>query len=370
MRSWMLAAAALLLGALLGVSVSGTLLHGEVAPAPAIPKEMTSYRDVVRRVLPAVVSVEAKVKPVKGKPQPRKTGFGGAIRLLPDKEDDSLGSGSGFLIDPKGIIVTAYHVVEDADVLEITLNDGRKFTSKDFVSDPKTDLAIVRIEAKGDLPYLQLGDSNDMEIGDRVLAVGAPFGLTGSVTAGIISAKQRSLHVNTVEDFLQTDAAINPGNSGGPLVNLEGKVIGMNSAIKSRNGGFQGVGLAISSNLIADIAKQLLKDGMVHRGYLGAKVKDVDTLEMATRLGLKQAQGVQITRILDNGPAARAELAKGDVIVKLAGKEVKDTADLTTIIAGLPLGKTVAVTIMRDGKTRTVDLVLEEQPRDSGSTGK
>ncbi len=209
-----------------------------------------------------------------------------------------------------------------------------------------------------------------MEIGDRVLAVGAPFGLTGSVTAGIISAKQRSLHVNTVEDFLQTDAAINPGNSGGPLVNLEGKVIGINSAIKSHNGGFQGVGLAISSNLIADITKQLLKDGVVHRGYLGAKVKDVDTLEMATRLGLKQTQGVQITRIFDNGPAARAELAKGDVILKLAGKEVNDTAELQSIVAGLPLGKTVAVTFVRDGKARTVDLVLEEQPRENGAAGK
>jgi serine protease Do len=369
MRSWLLPAAALLLGGLIGTSVTGTLLHGEPSPAPAIPKEMTSYRDVVKKVLPAVVSIEAKVKPVKVKP-PRKTASGEPAQRAPEKDDDSLGFGSGFIVDPKGVILTNFHVVEDADALEVTLQDGRKFTSKDFVSDPKTDLAVVRIQAPGDLPFLPLGNSNDMEIGDRVLAVGAPFGLTGTVTAGIVSGKKRSLHVNTVEDFLQTDAAINPGNSGGPLVNLEGMVIGITSAIKSHNGGFQGVGLAISSNLVADIYKQLLKDGVVHRGYLGVKVKDVDTEEAALRLGLKKAEGVQITRILDDGPAARAELTKGDVIVKLAGKAVKDTNDLQSIVAGLPLGKPVTVTIVREGKTRTVDLVIEEPPRDTTPAGK
>src|SRR6202022_5063759 len=159
--------------------------------------------------------------------------------------------------------------------LEIQLMDGRKFQSKDIHGDRKTDLAIVRIDVKGDLPYLQLGDSDGMEIGDRVLAVGAPFGLTGSVTAGIVSAKGRNLRMNMYEDFLQTDAAINPGNSGGPLVNLEGTVIGINSVIKSRTGGFQGVGLAISSHLAQNLMQQLLKDGTVHRGYLGVQIKDV-----------------------------------------------------------------------------------------------
>jgi serine protease Do len=370
MRSWYFTAAALLIGGVMGTSVSTTFLQGQAAAPPAIPKEMTSYREVVKKVLPAVVSVEAKVKPSKTKPPARKTAFADDFRRATDKDDDSLGFGSGFIIDAKGVILTNFHVVEDADVLELTLNDGRKFTSKDFVSDPKTDLAIIRIQAKADLPALQLGDSNEMEIGDRVLAVGAPFGLSGSVTAGIVSGKKRSLHVNTFEDFLQTDAAINPGNSGGPLVNLEGKVIGITSAIKSHNGGFQGVGLAISSNLVADIVKQLLKDGVVHRGYLGVKVKDVDTEEMALRLGLKQARGVQITRVFDDGPAARAEIAKGDVIVSLAGKAIKDTSELQNVVAGLPLGKPVAVTIVRDGKSRTVDVVIEEQPKDTGATAK
>src|SRR5262249_5833848 len=148
-----------------------------------------------------------------------------------------------------GVIVTNYHVVEGSDRVEVTLNDGRKFVTKDIKADPKTDLAVVRIESKDPLPFLELGDSDAMEMGDRVLAFGAPFGLTGSVTSGIVSAKSRALRINQYEDFLQTDAAINPGNSGGPLVNLEGKVIGINSAIKSRSGGFQGVGLAIASNM-------------------------------------------------------------------------------------------------------------------------
>jgi serine protease Do len=370
MRSLPIVAAALVMGGLIGISLSANVLKGQASPVTSVAREVTSYRDVVKKVLPAVVSIEAKAKPSKTKPPTRKTTFADDLRRAADKDDDSLGFGSGFILDAKGVIVTNFHVVEEAESLEITLNDGRKFTSKDFVSDPKTDLAIVRIQPKADLPVLQLGDSNEMEIGDRVLAVGAPFGLSGSVTAGIVSGKKRSLHVNSVEDFLQTDAAINPGNSGGPLVNMDGKVIGITSAIKSRNGGFQGVGLAISSNLVADIVKQLQKDGVVHRGYLGVKVKDVDTEEMALRLGLKQPRGVQITRIFDDSPAARAEMTKGDVIVSLGGKVIKDTAELQSVVAGLPLGKPVVVTIVRDGKSRTVDVVIEEQPPESGSTGK
>jgi serine protease Do len=370
MRSLLMPVATLLVGTLFGALLTGSFLQGGPSAAPAIPKEMTSYRDIVKKILPAVVSIEAKAKPSKVKPPVRKSAFADDFHRAADKDDDSLGFGCGCIIDPKGVIVTNYHVVEDADLLEVTLSDGRKFATKDFVSDPKTDLAVVRIQAKADLPSLQLGDSNEMEIGDRVLAAGAPFGLSGSVSAGIVSGKKRSLHVNTVEDFLQTDAAINPGNSGGPLVNLEGKVIGITSAIKSRNGGFEGVGLAISSNLVADIVNQLLKDGVVRRGYLGVKVKDVDTEEMAQRLGLKKPRGVQVTRVFEDGPAARAEIAKGDVIVDLACKSIKDTAELQSVVAGLPLGKPAAVTIVRDGKTRTIEVVVGLEPRETAPSGK
>ncbi len=370
MRSWLISLVALFLGGLIGTSISGTILHGQPAAAVPVPRELTSYRDIVKKVLPAVVSIEAKAKPAKAKPQPARPGLANPLQRTPERDEDSLGFGSGFIVDPKGVVLTNYHVVEDAESLEVTLTDGRKFTSRDFISDTKTDLAIIRLQPKEQLPALQLGDSNQMEIGDRVLAIGAPFGLTGSVTAGIISAKKRSLHVNTVEDFLQTDAAINPGNSGGPLVNLEGQVIGISAAIKSDTGGFQGVGLAIASNLVADISKQLLKDGTVHRGHLGVKVKDITTDEMARSLGLKRTQGVQITRVYEDGPAARAEIVKGDVIVTLAGKTVKNTDELQSIVAGLPLGKSVSVTIVRDGKSRNVDLVIEEPRPETNNTGK
>src|SRR2546421_16231 len=175
-------------------------------------------------------------------------------------------------------LTSYHHVVDGADQVEVQLKDGRKFQSKEIHGDRKTDLAIVRIDPKTPLPFLELGDSDAMEIGDRVLAVGAPFGLTGTVTSGIISAKGRNgLNMNMYEDFVQTDAAINPGNSGGPLVNLEGKVVGINSAIKSRSGGFQGIGLAVSSNLAKNAIQALRTDGFVKRGYLGAHIRELDS---------------------------------------------------------------------------------------------
>jgi serine protease Do len=308
---------------------------------------------VVKKVLPAVVSIEARAK----------------ARRARGEGDDSaaIGFGSGFLIDPTGIILTNNHVVDGADRLEVTLMDGRKFISRDIKTDAKTDLAIVRIAPKKDLPYLELGDSDAMEIGDRVLAVGAPYGLTGSVTAGIISAKNRNLRVNMYEDFLQTDAAINPGNSGGPLVNLEGKVIGINSAIKSRSGGFQGIGLAIASNMVRKVKDQLLKEGVVRRGYLGVQVKDVDNEELATKLGLKETAGVVIETIFDDTPSARAGLKKGDVILKLGGKAIKNSRSLQSAVSDLPLGKPVTVEIFRDGDAQTKDVTIEEQPQDYGT---
>jgi serine protease Do len=206
-----------------------------------------------------------------------------------------------------------------------------------------------------------------MEIGDRVLAVGAPFGLTGSVTAGIVSAKGRNLRMNMYEDFLQTDAAINPGNSGGPLVNLEGKVIGINSAIKSRTGGFQGVGMAISSNLARNVMQQLLKDGAVHRGYLGVQIKDLADRELATRLGVDADGGVLVTQVLDKGPAANAGVVDGDVITRLAGKPIHDSRELMNTVAGLALGKPVDLTVVREAKPKSLSVTIEEQPANYGT---
>ena len=367
MKQWRLALVALLVGAmvtgsaLLSFSLPGHAANGPIATT--IPKEMTSYRDIVKKVLPAVVSIESRAKTT---PKGRQPSRPGDSMAEPRDESPDLGFGSGFLVDPKGVILTNFHVVEGADQVIVELKDGRKFTSKDFRSDPKTDLAIIRIEDAQPFPFLELGDSAAMEIGDRVLAVGAPFGLTGSVTAGIVSAKGRNLNLNVYDDFLQTDAAINPGNSGGPLVNLEGKVIGITSAIKSRNGGFQGVGLAIPSDMAGNIMRQLLKDGVVHRGYLGVQIKDLTDKEIASRLGV-DGQGILVTQVFDKGPAQKAGVQEGDVITELAGKAIRDTHELQNVVAVLPLGKPAALTVVREAKPKNLSVTIEEQPAKYGN---
>jgi serine protease Do len=344
---------------------------------------MTSYRDVVKKVLPAVVSIESRVK-AKVRPAKRRAPlddsqvpeeFRRFFKEMPQFDEDEGGSGgptavgfgSGFIVDPKGVILTNNHVVDGADQVEVQLRDGRKFLSTDVKTDPKTDLAIVRINAKDALPFLEMGDSEAMEVGDRVLAVGAPFGLTGSVTSGIVSAKGRSIKVNMYEDFIQTDAAINPGNSGGPLVNLAGQVIGINSAIKSRTGGFQGIGLAVASNLAKNVMSQLAKDGSVHRGYLGVEIQNVENAELARRLGMTDTQGVVVASTFENTPATKAGIKEGDVIVSVHGKAVKDGRELQTVVAGLPLNQPVDVTVLRDGKPKTLQVTIEEQPKAYGT---
>lgn len=387
--------AAVLAGSIFG----GSYITGQVKPPPAIPSEMTSYRGVVQNVLPAVVSIERRFKPVvhsnssKSRQQPEEMRRFFKEFSAPGFWDERLpeevrkffenmpnqpfhtpetprqhGFGSGFIIDPQGVIVTNQHVVAGADEVQIELRDGRKFVSHNIKSDPKTDLAVIRVETKEPLPYLTFGDSAAMEIGDRVLAVGAPFGLTGTVTHGIISAKGRNLHLNMYEDFLQTDAAINPGNSGGPLVNLRGEVIGVNSAIKSHSGGWQGIGLAIPSNMAREVTGQLLKDGTVHRGYLGVQIKDLSP-EVAARLGLDKQKGVLVARVFPASPAAKAGLKDGDVLTTLAGKPVESGHDLQSVVAGLPLNKPVTVAVLRDGERKELSVTVAEQPSDFGVAG-
>ena len=309
---WTVAAACLGFGLALGAFLAGSRSEGQ--NGPPLPRELSSYRDVVKRVLPAVVSIDAKAKPRKTSPRTRPENFD---RYPPEfqrqweeqerkrqkeDEDGELGFGSGWVWDANGVIVTNYHVVEGAETVEVILTDGRKFTSRDFRSDAKTDLTIIRVTTDRPLPALEFGDSDAMEMGDRVLAFGAPFGLAGTVTAGIVSAKGRNLRLNKYEDFIQTDAAINPGNSGGPLVNLEGKVIGITSAIKSRSGGFSGVGLAISGNLAKTILPRLVKDGSIKRGYIGVKIDELAP-DVAAKYGLKNV-GVVTTKVFPNSPAA------------------------------------------------------------------
>jgi serine protease Do len=392
MKRWSLALVCVAAVALSGTYFVGSRLLSQQPPPAVMLKELYSYRDIVKRVLPAVVSIEAEAK-VKPKNKLKAPGnkrmprfddpripeefrkffedFGGPSGPFDQMPDESprLGFGSGFLIDAKGVILTNWHVVDGADHVTVHLKDGRKFTSRDIKGDRKTDLAIVRIDPKdqGPLPFLDLGDSEAMEIGDRVLAVGAPFGLTGTVTQGIVSAKGRNgLQMNMYEDFIQTDAAINPGNSGGPLINLEGKVIGINSAIKSRSGGFQGIGLAVASNLARTIVQSLQKEGVVHRGYLGVQITDLAP-EVATRLGLTKDSGVVVGDVFDGSPAANGGLQAGDVITSIGSHPVKDGRQLQTIVAGLPLRKPVDVTVLRDGKSRVLSITIEEQPNEFGT---
>lgn len=391
MSRWSVTVACLLVGGAVGGFVAERALQmSSAAPAPVavpIPKELTSYREIVKNVLPAVVSIEARVKPkVRPMNQPRRNSqlddprvpeefrryfeqfqgqaapFGGAE----PEETPSAGFGSGFVVDPKGLIMTNFHVVNGADSVEIRMLDGRKFTSNDFKLDRKTDLAIIKVDTKNPLPYLELGDSDTAEIGDRVLAIGAPFGLTGTVTHGIISAKGRNgLHMNMYEDFLQTDAAINPGNSGGPLISLDGKVVGINAAIKSRSGGFQGIGLAVSANLAKNVMKQLEENGSVKRGYLGVQIKPLDP-EVATKLGVEGGKGVVVGQVFDGSPAAKGGLKAGDVITSVNGKAIKDGRDLQLMVAGLPVNKAADVKIVRDAKAQSVKITIEPQPDEFG----
>jgi serine protease Do len=333
------------------LNVATHVVRAEANAPLAVAKEPASYRDVVKSVVPAVVSIESRANIHRG----------GRDRNV------ELGLGSGVIVDPKGVILTNYHVIDGADFVDVHLTDGRVFSSKDIVGDKKTDLAIVGIKADKALPFLALGDSDKMEVGDQVLAVGAPFGLANSVTHGIISAKSRNLKINMYEDFLQTDAAINPGNSGGPLISLDGKVIGINSAIQSRSGGFQGVGLAVSSNLTRTIMDQLLKDGAVHRGYLGVQIRDVDA-EVAGKLKVKEHAGVLITKVFTDSPGAKGGLKVGDIVTTVGDKAVHDGSELQKAVLAMPVGKPAEVSLIRDGEVKATKIVVEEQPAEYGYT--
>jgi serine protease Do len=251
--------------------------------------------------------------------------------------------------------------VRGADEVEVSFPDGRKFVSRDIKRDAKTDLAVVRIETTEPLPYLQFGNSDEMEVGDRVLAIGAPLGMKSTVTSGIVSAKGRDIQMNMYEDFIQTDAAINPGNSGGPLVNLAGEVIGVNSAIKSGTGGFQGIGLAISAKLARNVMDQLRTTGAVCRGYLGVQVQPLDA-EVAARLGVSDRSGVVIGKVGPGTPAAKAGLKDGDILTHIGGQAIKSPRQLQQVVAALPIGQSVEIKVARDGSPATLSMTVEKQP--------
>ena len=345
-----LAVACLGLGLFAGLATSQKLDGQPPGPVPGLPvnpplpRDWQSFSPVVKRVLPAVVSIEGK-----GKPGAR------------PKLDDDPGFGCGFIVDPTGVVVTNNHVVRDITVAEVTLQDGRKFTSKDIRRDPKADLAVIKLDAREALPFLEFGDSDAMEVGDRVLAVGAPFGLTGSVTGGIVSGKSRNVNLNLYEDFLQTDAAVNPGNSGGPLVNMEGKVVGLTAAIKTRSGGFQGVGLAVSSKLAKTVSDQLVKNGAVRRPYIGVGVKELDEAT-AARLNVKPNAGVLVTEVLPKSPGEKGNIGVGDLIVTVNGAAVATPREMQKATLALPVGRDAELVVMRRGQLFLAKVAVEDQP--------
>ena len=272
--------------------------------------------------------------------------------------------GSGSIIDRSGIILTNNHVVKDAEEVVVRLHDGREFTAIDVKGDPRTDVAIVRIEGAGKLQPLQLGDSDATQVGDWVLAFGSPFGLDLSVTAGIISAKGRGPGITEREDFLQTDAAINPGNSGGPLIDMSGRVIGMNTAIATSTRSSAGVGFAVPVNMVRWVSRQLIEEGRVKRAWLGVGVQPIDA-QVARQFDIQIGAGAIIGGVMPNSPAAKAGLSPKDIIQSFDGKTINGPRKLQSIVERVEVGKTYPVKIRRDGKQQTVKVTVAEMPATS-----
>jgi len=351
---------------------------GAVTPAPARTDAVVSaaelsqsFREAAKSVLPAVVAIQQTIL---AKPEAASVDEEADDRTSPssDLTDDPLlrefldqmrrpsrkvrtGLGSGVIIDRSGLILTNNHVVSGGGKTVVQLHDGRKFDVTEIHGDPASDLAIIKIRGAGDLRTARLGNSDDLGIGDWVLAVGSPFGLSASVTAGIISAKGRGLGIMDQEEFLQTDAAINPGNSGGPLVNLRGEVVGINTAISTTSGGYQGVGFAIPVNLAKGVSRQLTDHGVVRRGYLGVSLQEL-TPALAEQFGLDEARGVVIAQVHPNSPAKNAGLKRGDVIFGFADRTISSPQQLQSAVAGSPVGSRHELQIVRQGKKQSLEV--------------
>ncbi|HTT38519.1 MAG TPA: DegQ family serine endoprotease [Burkholderiales bacterium] len=386
-RGRRIVASAAALGLLVTVATSDPLL-AQNPSSGAIPRSVTApaeqlgkaFAAVAAHVKPAVVSVysEKMVSPQQPEfpfpfgeepfgrqaPQPKSPGPRGE-RKVPQR-----GMGSGMILDKQGHILTNYHVVGEVDEIKVQLADRRSFEARIIGADPKTDVAVIQITGKlpDDLPTVELGDSDALEDGNVVMAVGAPFGLTQTVTTGIISAKGRSdVGIAAYEDFLQTDAPINPGNSGGPLVNMRGEVIGMNSAIATGggpfggSGQFAGVGFAIPSNMIKSMLPTLVKGGQIIRGMLGIIIQDL-TKELAEQFRLPNTEGALVSQVNKDSPAAKADVKVGDVVVRFDGKKVRDTRQLRNLVAATAPGTSVKLDVIRDGKEQTLTATIGKMP--------
>lgn len=335
-----------------------------------------SFAELAERLLPSVVNIsttQVQKKSEKGGPQvPRfpegspfqdffKEFFDRQQRDTPQRRATSLGS--GFVISDNGYVVTNNHVIAEADEITVTLHDDTKLEAKLIGRDPKTDLALLKVEPKSPLVAVPFGDSGKTRVGDWVVAIGNPFGLGGTVTAGIVSARQRDINSGPYDDFIQTDASINRGNSGGPMFNLEGEVIGINTAIFSPSGGSVGIGFAIPANLARPIIEQLQQYGKARRGWLGVRIQTV-TDEIAQSLGLEKATGALVASLTKDGPAEKHKIKVGDVILKFDNKIVGEMRRLPRIVAETSIGKAVSVEVWRKGKRVRLPVTLGEFPED------
>ncbi len=277
-----------------------------------------------------------------------------------DRRERSLGS--GVIADSSGHIITNNHVVAKADEIRVLLSDKRELKAMVVGTDPKTDIAVIKVDAK-DLPILPWADSDKLQVGEYVLAIGNPFGLNQTVTMGIVSAVGRAnVGIAEYEDFIQTDAAINPGNSGGALVNARGELIGINTAIFSQNGGYMGIGFAVPSNMVRSVMEQLVKGGKVVRGYLGVSIQEL-TQDLAKQFGTADIKGVLVSDVLADSPAKRAKLERGDVIIEFDGHAVENPTQFRNLVAATPIGRKVRIKLLRDGKSRELDVTIAEQPK-------
>ena len=288
---------------------------------------------------------------------------GGGGRGDPEREYESQSTGSGFIVSADGYVVTNAHVVEDSSEVTVRLTDRREFTAKVIGSDKRTDVALLKIDAK-DLPRVVIGDPDKVKVGEWVVAIGKPFGLENTMTAGIVSAKGRDLPQENLVPFIQTDVAINPGNSGGPLFNMRGEVVGINSMIYSRTGGYMGLAFAVPIDIAMNSVKQLQEKGRVTRGRIGVQIQEVSK-EVADSFGLKQAQGALVNSVEKDGPSAKAGVEAGDIILKVDGREVKQSNDLPRIITSVRPGTKVTLTVWRKGASRDIPVTVAELKEDA-----
>ncbi len=343
-------------------------------PVDRAALEPASYAKVAKAVSPSVVKIVTEIKartitmtPGQGygldNPFFRQF-FGGELPQM--RQAPEVGLGSGVIISSDGYIVTNNHVVKGADRVTVTLNDGRELHAKIIGRDPQTDLAVIKVDAS-DLPAITFAESSKAEVGDRVLAIGNPFGIGETVTSGIISAKGRRPGLGLAyEDFLQTDAAINPGNSGGALVDVQGRLVGINTAILTRSGGFQGVGLAIPSDLVRSVVDSIVQHGKVIRGFLGVTIQNL-TPSLAESFELKSTTtGAIVTDVRPGGPADKAGLQSGDVIVEMNGRKIKESSDISLKVAQMAPDSKVSLKVERNGKPMTINATVGKMPADYG----